>query len=181
MRVFISVPIPVTDGLKGILDLMRRMDGIKAAPSTQIHMTLCFIGDMDERRIKDVKDAVERSLKDSHSSTIDIKGLGTFPNAKDPKVIWAGIDSNIPFKEISDNISKELDILKIDHDRKIFKPHITIGRVSGHPNLSPIMKEYGDRSFGVIDCDHVMVMKSELMPSGAKHTPLYSIPLGKLH
>lgn len=181
MRVFISVPIPVTDGLKGILDLMRSIDGIKAIPSTQIHMTLCFIGDMDERKIKDVKDAVERSLKDSHSSKIDIKGLGAFPNAKDPKIIWAGIDSDIPFKEISDNISKELDILKIDHDRKTFKPHITLGRASGHPNISSVMKEYGGHSFGVIDCDRVMVMKSELMPSGARHTPLYSIPLERLH
>lgn len=181
MRIFISVPIPVTDELKEILNLISRIDGVKVTSTKQIHMTLCFIGDMNENRILDVKDVVERSLKHSHSSQINIKGIGAFPNARDPKVIWAGIESDIPFKEISDNMSRELDLLKIDHDSKPFKPHITLGRASGHPNISSVMKGYDGHSFGVIDCDHVMIMKSELLPSGAKHTPLYSIPLGILH
>ncbi len=180
MRIFISVPIPVTDGLREIFNLIKGIDGIKITSTTQIHMTLCFIGDMDEKRIMDVRDVVERSLKDSYRSQINIKGIGAFPDAKDPKVIWAGIESDIPFKEISDDIGKELDLLKIGHDRKPFKPHITLGRASGHSDVSSVVKEYDGRSFGVIDCDHVMIMKSELLPSGAKHTPLCSIPLGRL-
>lgn len=177
VRTFISLPIPANENIVQLLNELKYSKNIKVTSEKNIHMTLCFIGDIDEKKIEIVKECVERSLTGIDGSSIELKGLGAFPNTKDPKIIWIGLRSDIPLKKISDSIGRELDAVNIEHDHKPFKPHITLGRMSGHSDISMTLEKYANMTFGTVYCDHVLIIKSELLSSGAKYTILDSIKL----
>lgn len=177
VRTFISLPVPANENIVQLLNELKCSKNIKVASENNIHVTLCFIGDIDEKKIEIIKECVNRSVIEINSSSIELKGLGAFPNIKDPKIVWVGLRSDIPLKKISDSIGRELDAVNIEHDHKPFKPHITLGRISGHSDISITLKKYADMPFGAIYCDRVLIMKSELLPSGARYTILDSIKL----
>jgi len=177
VRTFISLPIPANENIIRLLNELKCSKNIKVTSEKNIHMTLCFIGDIDEKKIEIVKECVNRSIAGINSSSIELKGLSAFPNTRNPHIIWIGLRSDIPLKKISYSIGKELDMVNIGHDHKPFNPHITLGRMSGNSDISIKLEKYADMTFGTVYCDRILIMKSELFPSGAKYTILDSIEL----
>lgn len=177
VRTFISIPIPVNKELSELLNDLRKFPGIRIPNVKQMHITLKFIGNVNENKLNIIKECVEKSVSDINKSSLELKGFGSFPDNKDPKIIWIGIKTDLPLKKISDSIGKELDNVKIDYDDKPFKPHITIGRINEHTDISNILSKYKDKSFYTVNCDSIKIMKSELLNTGAKHTVLFSIGL----
>ena len=177
VRVFISVPIPVKDEMDGLFSDLRKTGKIRTPSKAQMHLTLCFIGDVEERKIRDIERCVDNAVADIGPSEITVKGISTFPEKGDPRIVWTGIETDIPLKTIADRISLDLDAAGIYHDKKPFKPHFTVGRVNGRTDLSDILGRYSDTVFLTTPCTEIRVMKSELLPSGAKHSVIHSSEL----
>ncbi len=177
VRTFISIPIPVNAELSELLNDLRKFPGIRIPHVKQMHITLKFIGNVNENKLNTIKECVERSISNIKGSSVELKGFGSFPENKDPKVIWVGIKTDLPLKKISDSIGKELDNFKIDYDDKPFKPHMTVGRINEHTDISEILSKYEDKSFYTVNCNSIKIMKSEFLSTGTKHTVLFSIDL----
>ncbi|NBP51644.1 MAG: RNA 2',3'-cyclic phosphodiesterase, partial [Actinobacteria bacterium] len=66
--------------------------------SAQLHLTLHFLGDVDDDR----RDALKRSLGTVRHVpfTIAIRGTGVFPPAGRPSVLWAGVAESPPLVEL---------------------------------------------------------------------------------
>jgi len=177
IRVFVSIPVKDKASFKAVADDLKRLDNVKAAPADQIHITLQFIGDVDSSKVDRIAKCVERSVSGIAPFTVKASGAGAFPDRKRPTVAWIGASPQDLMSSIAVKLGKELDAANIDHDRKPFKSHITVGRCRGPADLSPFFAKYGDADISEFVCDAILVMKSELGPGGAKHQVLRRIEL----
>jgi len=168
-RIFVSVPVNNAHDLEPLFRDLARVRGVKTSPAYQLHITLCFIGEIPEEQVETVNGIVESAVKGVRKGRISLKGVGCFPTPKRPKIVWAGVESEIPLSQIAGEISMKLDAAGIPHDDKPFKPHITVGRVQGTPDLTTLVNKYRTTEFATFLCRDVMVMSSELRPEGARH------------
>ena len=172
IRVFVSIPMPNTAGLRPMMEDLSKVRGVRTSPMGQMHITLRFIGDIEEDRVDDIGTAVNEAIAGVKASRITLKGLGAFPNQRNPRVLWAGISTEMPLLEISESLSARFKTMNIPFDEKPFRPHITVGRIEGKANLVHEFSRYQTTEFATYIPNSVMVMKSELTPKGAVHSIL---------
>jgi len=176
MRVFIAVEISDVDILKKIQRFQENLQ-IDAKPTKidQIHFTLQFLGEIDEEKCEKVKDLL-RTITFSQFD-LSLKGVGGFPNLKNPRVIWIGIDKKGAEKlvEMTKKIQMKLTSLGFEKDKK-FKPHLTVFRVKHKINdISLQMKEYEVIEFGTQIMSKIKLKKSVLTPKGAEYSDLLEV------
>ncbi|KAL3938887.1 MAG: hypothetical protein SGBAC_006287 [Bacillariaceae sp.] len=97
------------------------------------HCTLQFLGSVEEERIQDLSDQLREQLQPLAPFTLQLGGLGCFPNHKSTKnvnVVWLGLEGET--QELNDLSNKVMDItepLGFCRERRSFSAHITLGRV----------------------------------------------------
>lgn len=177
IRVFISIAIPDKTSLDGPLSYLKGVNGIRTTPPEQIHITLRFIGDVDESRIDDIEDCVARAVEGVRPFTVRVSGAGAFPKREKPSVVWIGASPQKELGAIAGRIGDNLRAAGIDFDTKPFKSHITVGRCRSPANLQGFFDAFSDAEFTSFQCREVLIMRSVLGPSGAKHTVLRRVPI----
>ncbi len=175
-RLFVSVSVPVTDPIRDTLAELASVGNVRAEKADKIHITLCFLGDTDVRRIPELRDRLRETLSSEHRFTIRLKGIGAFPDVKRPRVVWIGIESDA-LARIVDAVRGVVDSCRLDHDRKPFSPHVTVGRVNGRADVRGLAERHRDTVYAKFEADSVRLMASELLPTGAKHTVVERFPL----
>ena len=177
IRTFISLDIPLTDGIAAVLDEMKIADNVRPVPEGQIHLTLKFLGDQDERKVERLCSSLRDALSGTGPFDIVVEGVGAFPDMKHPKVVWLGIKDPELLIGLADKVDSVIKGLKMKADDKSFSPHITVGRVTSRTDLKDFFARYEKTSFCSFTCGHVDVMKSVLTPKGAIHSIIERIEL----
>ncbi|MBP6021187.1 MAG: RNA 2',3'-cyclic phosphodiesterase [Candidatus Methanomethylophilaceae archaeon] len=177
VRTFVSIPVPATEGVLRVSEDLRRTAGVRVTPADKLHLTLCFIGDVDEKLIPEVGRCVTASVRGMGPGELTLKDVGVFPDIRKPRVVWIGVSTDMPLKDVADRLGAELDAKNISRDGKPFKPHVTVGRIPDNADLRTVTDRYRGVELGSFGCSSVKIMKSELLPSGAKHTVLNSVVL----
>ena len=175
VRTFVSLRVPEDDGILHLLDDLSSVRGIRTVRREQIHLTLLFLGDTDERDVRGLIDSLRISMRSFAPFDIAMRGTGAFPDMKRPRVFWIGADGGTALYDVADAVRRSADGLGLGYDRKPFRPHVTLGRISGRADISCMIS---DREFCTFRCSEILVMGSELGDGGAKHTVLGRIPLG---
>ena len=175
MRLFISIPVPRGEAFESLLKDVSEIRNVRAPPAGQVHITLLFLGKTDERDLPKVVKAVEKATEGIRPFEITVKGIGAFPDARHPRVVWAGADPAALLARISKGIAAGLS--GIEYDSKPFKSHVTIGRCQGQADISSLVERFSGKDIARFECGEVLVMKSVLGPSGAKHSVVERIPL----
>lgn len=108
------------------------------------HCTLQFLGSVHEDRIHDLSDQLREQVKTVEPFTLQLGGLGCFPNAKSTKnarVIWLGLEGAIQeLRDLSSGVMDATEPLGFRRERRAFNAHITLGRVrdsSGSGGIAP--------------------------------------------
>ena len=177
IRVFISVEIPDRSCLDAPLSKLKTVQGIRTSPPEQIHITLRFIGDVDESKVDRVEDCVRRATEGMKPFEVTVAGTGAFPNRGRPSVVWIGASPEKPLAELADRIGRNLESAGIRFDSKPFKSHVTIGRCREKVDLEKFFAEFSETEFSRFTCSEILVMKSVLGPRGARHTVLRRVPI----
>ncbi len=177
MRTFISIDIPLTDAIEEVLDGMKRTDNVRPVPKGQIHLTLKFLGDQDERKVEKLCSSLKDVLHGTEPFDIIVEGVGAFPDMRHPKVVWLGVKDPESLIGLAGKVDSAVKSLKLKSDDKSFSPHITIGRVNGRADLDDFFSRYKGARFCSFRCDHIDVMKSVLTPKGAIHSVVERIEL----
>lgn len=177
IRVFVTVPIPDKAPLEEPARSLGSVRNVRASPLEQLHITLAFIGDVDEGRVDDIADCVRRAVDGVRPFTVAVSGAGAFPSRDRPSVVWVGASPQKALASMAGAIGRNLDSAGIGRDRKPFRSHVTLARCRGPADLSGFFGEYGTREFLSFECDRVLVMRSVLGPAGARHTVLREILL----
>ncbi len=176
-RVFISIHLPDTEDLRCAIDDLKDIEGMRTSPPDQMHITLKFIGDVNENKIPKIKECVRKACEGVSPFRITLRGTGAFPNPRRPSVVWIGADPEDIMSGIARRIGDNLRCIGIGFDDKRFKSHITIGRCRDPVNIDEFLNRYSETEFMSFECSEVLVMRSVLGPRGAKHTVLERIEL----
>ena len=139
-----------------------------------IHLTIKFLGDVAASRIENVRQAVERACQGIPPFEITAAGVGCFPSAKSPRVLWVGLDP-LPdeLRKLHANIEAALEREGFAREAKRFSPHLTIGRVRDPFKARATVDGLTAAGFAPesFPASEVIVMRSALHPSGSIYTP----------
>jgi len=176
MRTFVAVEISKREILKKIQTFQEKIKiDAKATRVDQIHFTLQFLGEIDEEQCEQVKDVLNKI--DFSEFKICLKGVGGFPNLKNPRVVWVGMEKDGAEKltVLANEIGTKLTILGFEKERK-FKPHLTIFRIRKKiGNISAIMKDFEAEEFGTEIISKIKLKKSVLSPKGPEYSDLLEV------
>ncbi len=156
---------------------------VRWVSSENIHLTLQFLGDITSAKIEDVSQTLSDLAGRHEKHKIIISGLGTFPNMRRPRVIWIGIQVPETLKALHQDLEAATAKLGFPPEKRSFNPHLTIGRVKQHISankIESIRNAISSTNIGFIDTveiESLHLLKSDLKPSGAVYTKLYSAPL----
>lgn len=174
MRTFVALELPerFADDVAALAHrLEMQVDG-RFPPRETHHLTLAFTGNVDERTLASLVDAVERACKGRAGVALRAEGLGTFGRRSDA-TLWLGIAPDQSLMELAAAIRDELSAHGVSFDGKAFKPHVTLAR---RTRIST--GTLADLAFPLPDtARRVTVFKSTLTSDGAKYKPLHTVLL----
>lgn len=183
IRTFICIEIPasVKDRIAELQQTLKRANAqVSWTRPSNIHLTLKFLGDVEPSRIEDVRAAVEHAASFITPFELEVSGAGCFPSARSPRVLWIGL-SNLPdkLKQLHAGIENELAKAGFPREAKRFSPHLTIGRVRNPQHSKHVAEELIAAGFApeTFRANEVIVMRSDLKPTGSVYTPQAIIPL----
>src|SRR5262245_13821417 len=179
LRTFLAVELP--DAVRArCVDLQEALaparGEVKWVEEENLHITLLFLGDVDDRDLVGVCRAATKACAALAPFPTAVEGVGAFPNARRPRTIWAGItDGAEELVELHDALEGPLLALGCyRREERRYTPHVTLGRVKGDASgggLTAALQAQADWHGGEGEVTAVRVMSSQLTPQG----PIYSV------
>ena len=130
MRLFtaISLPQEILLRLDRLMAALRPEALIKWSPLDNLHITTKFIGEWPEAKMDDLHEALAEAAP-RIPFTVEIAGLGWFPNERAPRVLWVGVNGGAPLSTLAKDTDERLLPLGIPHEDREFSPHLTLARI----------------------------------------------------
>ena len=189
VRAFISIPI--SQETKAVLaatirSLQREVvSGVRWVKPEAIHLTLKFLGQIDHAQVEAVLKAMGSAARRTGPLDLRLGGLGGFPNASSPRVIWIALKGDLDAlgklqAKVDDEMSRVMGSPK---ETRPFAPHLTLGRMrdsasGGERRIAGLalakVETAEEAWWQVSEAD---LMRSTLTPSGAVYHRLGSCPL----
>jgi 2'-5' RNA ligase len=176
MRLFLGLPIQ--DSVSQHLhQLCEPLQGCRWLPEEQWHLTLCFLGELEEDWIEDLS----RAFEDEEIPPIEISihRLGTFNRHGAPRVLWAAVEENPALYKWQKNIRQRLQSLGLTCESKAFQPHITLGRLQEQPSpqaLSKLLEKSNAIGPVGMELEEMVLYRSTLTPDGAQYEVVQRFP-----
>jgi 2'-5' RNA ligase len=163
-------------------EALKRSRGVAWVASDNFHLTMKFLGGVEESRLAEVRGALAGVAAGTAPFDVRLCGLGAFPTPGRPRVIWAGCSAGeAPLVALAEAVDRSLGALGFPREDRPFSAHVTIGRVR-EPRRDPALAEAIGRgaslAFGDVHVARLSLMRSDLSPRGARYTELAALPLG---
>src|SRR5262245_33684179 len=134
LRLFAALT-PPDDVIGQLLPMQRGVGGAHWSPRENLHITLCFYGDVDERTAEDLDGELAAITMAPFSLTL--KGADFFGKA-DPRALYIGVADNAPLRELARSCERAAKRLGVKTDARKFTPHITLAYLS-HAEIGEVM------------------------------------------
>ena len=164
--------------------LARAGTDVKWVEEENLHVTLLFLGEVDDRDLPALCRAVGETCARHGGFTMSVEGVGCFPNPRRPRVVWVGVGQGqqelIALHDDLEDPLLELGCYR--REERQYTPHITLGRVKGDrptDRLASALGRHAGWRGGEIPVREVLVLSSELTPQGPVYTVLSRAKLGR--
>jgi RNA 2',3'-cyclic 3'-phosphodiesterase len=155
--------------------------GVKLPRAEGLHFTLKFLGWTPEEQAETIRSALERAAAEHAPFPMILKGLQAFPSTKKPRVIFLDVSEGGPaMSALAASVEKHVAPLGFPSEDRGFTAHVTLARVKD-PKLAP---RVGERIAALepvevarVDVKDVVLMLSELHPTGSRYTALARLAL----
>ena len=184
IRAFIAIELPVSlhqEIIKQTARLRQQLgeDLIRWVPSENMHLTLKFLGDVPINHLDFIKQTLSQVAENSITFDLQLSGLGSFPNSKQPRILWIGIHAPA-LHAFQQNVEASMNKLGYKKEERPFSPHLTLGRAK--QNNSPMdsvkirdaLQAIQLGKIGTARVNSVHLFKSDLTPAGSEYTKLFS-------
>lgn len=180
MRAFLALEIPgdIAAYLKTCIDrLSRRTTDVRWVRNEGIHVTVKFLGEIEEAFAGKLRDALDPTGGIFGAIDARLGPLDAFPSMRSARVIVVRLISGAEeMKAVFSEVEKRLAGIGVEKEKRGFTPHITLGRrrvPKSFPDGDPLPIE--ERAFAV---ENLVLFKSTLTPGGAIYAPIWKIKLG---
>ncbi len=182
-RIFIALKVEAGNTLLKMISALKsglKNDSIKWTSPDNIHITLAFLGDTDEKMIKPIISMLNDRCREVSKFELSIRGAGVFKNFHDPRIIWTGIDPSDELIKLNALIINGLRELDIKLEGRPFNPHLTIGRIkhlNDSENLKNLIVQFQYSEIQLVPVSEVILFESILLQSGPVYKPLTKVNL----
>jgi len=188
LRLFVAIAIP--EAVRNEMVAVQRelkplaLGDVRWTNAEQLHLTLKFLGSVPAASIAAVENSLSEACAGIRPFSLRAKGIGFFPNERQPRVIWAGFenDENI-LRVLQMRVERSLAPFAEKPGGENFLAHATLGRFQKYrrhqaEKLLPRAAARGGHVFGEWRVEDVGLFRSELSPDGARHTLVAVFPFG---
>lgn len=176
IRTFIAVELPekFIPEIERI-ESMLNMQGIKLVKPDAVHITLKFLGGINEDKVEPIASAL--SQINCKPFEARVRGVGVFPKPAYIRVIWLGAEGN--FETLHNEVEKVLLPFNFEKDEN-FSPHATLARVKQLKEKAVLLeriKKLENVDLGAMNVDAISLKKSTLTPQGPIYETLREMKL----
>lgn len=138
-----------------------------------IHITVKFLGEVDEKMLVRIKDALNLVTYQPFPVSA---GTVTVNNPKRPHTVWCAIDDNGNGERLLSLVEDALSPLGFPRESRKFTPHATVARVKDFdPSLFAVLDQLKGRSYGECTVSGLKLKKSTLTPRGPVYEDLLEV------
>lgn len=188
LRTFIAaeIPLSIQTAIQKQVDSLRHKIGnssVRWVPAQNMHLTLKFLGEVSQSDVGILTGILRTEADSCPAFDIIISELGSFPNSKRARVLFIGIQAPAALEALQREIESACAKVGYRSESRPFSPHLTIGRIrrgissTERTKIHKTLDETEIDSLGTARVDSIHLFKSELKPSGAVYTKLFSAPL----
>ncbi|MEK7848395.1 MAG: RNA 2',3'-cyclic phosphodiesterase, partial [Chloroflexota bacterium] len=178
IRAFVAIELPgaVRRALSQAQEGLKPASGnaMRWVNTEGIHLTLKFLGDIEEARVPEIISALEAACAPVPPFNLGLGQTGAFPNPGSPRVLWVGLTGSLDsLVYLQRRVEDGLEALGFPHEERGFSPHLTLGRV--REGIAPGQRR--DIGQALARCqvpvvapfrvDGLALMRSQLTPQGA--------------
>lgn len=161
--------------------LARRCPGVRWTPPEQWHVTVQFLGEMADRDVPRIMEALRRGAARSEPFRMSVGGGGCFPPRGPVRIVWAGAvdESGIMGRTVA-AIGSAMDEAGFPPEARPWHGHVTLGRVAEDRSGGTLRNAVGGCSISPVvqPVESVSLMSSVLSPGGARYTQVQRVLLG---
>ncbi len=187
LRTFIAIELPeeIKQELGRLQSRLRLLDqpGISPVKPESSHLTLKFLGNTPADKIEAIQAAMLAATRDTPAFELGLKGVGCFPNASRPRVVWVGLAGEEELLLLQMALEDSVEKLGFPREAREFTAHLTLARVKDDC-LPEVRRALGERVQATVyqhglefQVDHVNLMRSVLKPTGAVYSVLHRVEL----
>ena len=179
---FIALPLPATAvaELRSLVHLLKRVaPGVRWVRPEQLHVTLRFLGDVEDEECQALVKSLQ-SIIELSPFTFNLAGLGAFPDRKRPRVVWTGVDTGRdPVVTLAARVEHAVVAAGLPAEDRPFSPHLTLGRVREPGNFAALWRTAEEAPFTgqPVNAVDVRLIWSTLTPTGPVYRDVESFPL----
>ena len=189
IRTFVAIELPaaVQRGLTQLQERLKRdRPPVRWVAPDKIHVTLVFLGEIPAEMVETVGHSAARAAAGVLPFEIEAAGVGVFPNPNRPRVVWVGVQGNLPaLQSLHAALEADLATHGFPKEGRPYSAHLTLGRVRSRATppearaLGQAVTSLPSPSLGSWRVEQIAVIRSDLRPEGPIYTPLRVAELGK--
>ena len=150
---------------------------VKWVEEANLHVTLQFLGEVDDRDLIGVCRAVQKTASARAAFVLKIAGVGCFPNLRRPRIVWAGLgEGAAELSAIHEELVEPLEAIRCyRREVRAYSPHVTLGRTKSDApgeELAKLLPQFESWTGGETTIRELLVMSSELTRAGPSYTVL---------
>jgi 2'-5' RNA ligase len=201
LRTFIALDLP-TSILRALAQTQEQLQiylrarsgdaALRWSPTHNVHLTLRFLGDTTTLQREQVTARLQEAAASVTPFTLHVdvsgRGLGAFPNLRQPRVLWTGLGGEVELLgQLQMRVEKIAQVVGFVPEAKGYSPHLTLARAARDADrraLSQVGQAVADyaQTFAApqllnFTVDHVIFYQSELRAGSSRYTPLAVLPL----
>lgn len=175
MRAFVAIDLEpgIREPIQAlILALKATRADVRWAQPGGLHLTLKFLGEIDESRASRVKTVLGEVAARHRAFPLRAEGTGVFPGERAPRVLWVGFAAEPGLMALQADLEQALEAEGFEREERPFRPHLTLGRVKGPARIGDAVAELerrGRETFGGMTAGKIALFESRLGPGGAEY------------
>ena len=176
-RLFTALTLP-DDVRMWLTGLRGGLRGARFVDPENYHVTLRFIGDVDERTADEAAYALSRIRR--APVTVRLSGLGSFGNKRQPHAVWARVEPTPDLMELQGEQERILQRLGLPPEGRRFTPHVTIARCKGATSkeVADWLTVRGGFSAPAFVAEDFALLSSRASVGGGPYVTEHVFPLG---
>ncbi|HSG31686.1 MAG TPA: RNA 2',3'-cyclic phosphodiesterase [Thermodesulfobacteriota bacterium] len=173
MRIFIAAKLPdeTIEHIEDYIDsISNRVSGVKWEKPEKLHITLKFLGNIDDNQLSAVNDVISESVSNICRINMTVSHFGAFPGLSRLKILYVGFDKSQQITDLQSSIDKGLATIGFEREAREFIPHVTIARVKSRCKINPPLPIIEQKASEI---ERIAVVKSSLTSSGSEYQNLF--------